>query len=281
MYKIFFTILTILLLVSTVFMAIISPKMHKNIFLFDSGLNVVLQQNDNVKTEVVPTKINTVQQQTTPQKSIVAVKDTIVDKAVNVVQKPVNVEKAKVNVVQQPVKVQPQKAVKTVTAQPKQQQKSTPQPSKSTAKPIQKTQQQPKAQPVTKPAVTKSVKTAAQKEQEELIKWNKWRSDLQNRIMTDVKLPIVKQGTVFRFSFDVDKFGKITNVSTSSDDPNYTPYAIQYIAPVIRSYQGRDFMNFPAGSNRVTTTVSGAWKISDKTTYSTPADYKDVERIRN
>lgn len=255
--------------------------MHKNIFLFDSGLNVVLQQNDNVKTEVVPTKINTVQQQTTPQKSIVAVKDTIVDKAVNVVQKPVNVEKTKVNVVQQPVKVQPQKAVKTVTAQPKQQQKSTPQPSKSTAKPIQKTQQQPKSQPVTKPAVTKPVKTAAQKEQEELIKWNKWRSDLQNRIMTDVKLPIVKQGTVFRFSFDVDKFGKITNVSTSSDDPNYTPYAIQYIAPVIRSYQGRDFMNFPAGSNRVTTTVSGAWKISDKTTYSTPADYKDVERIRN
>ena len=281
MYKIFFTILTILLLVSTVFMAIISPKMHKNIFLFDSGLNVVLQQNDNVKTEVVPTKINTVQQQTTPQKSIVAVKDTIVDKAVNVVQKPVNVEKTKVNVVQQPVKVQPQKAVKTVTAQPKQQQKNTPQPSKSTAKPIQKTQQQPKSQPVTKPAVTKPVKTAAQKEQEELIKWNKWRSDLQNRIMTDVKLPIVKQGTVFRFSFDVDKFGKITNVSTSSDDPNYTPYAIQYIAPVIRSYQGRDFMNFPAGSNRVTTTVSGAWKISDKTTYSTPADYKDVERIRN
>ena len=79
----------------------------------------------------------------------------------------------------------------------------------------------------------------------------------------------------------LDKYGKITNISTWSPDPNYTPYAIQYIAPVIRSYQGRDFMNFPAGSNRVTTTVSGAWKISDKMTYSSPSDYADVEKIRN
>ena len=36
-------------------------------------------------------------------------------------------------------------------------------------------------------------------EQEEEIEWNKWRSNLQNQIMKDVKLPIIPQGTVFKF----------------------------------------------------------------------------------
>ena len=290
MYKAFFSILTILLIVSTVFMAVISPKMHKNILMYDSGLQIVLQDNNTVKNEAAPAQINTVKQQSAPQRPTVSVKDTIADTAVNVVQMPVNVTNTPVNVTRQQANVQPQTVVKTpapktVTKQPPVQKTQSIEP-----KPVQKTETRPKAQPAAKP-VTKTVekqaeskqsaKTAAQKEQEELILWNKWRSDLQNRIMTDVKLPIVRQGTVFRFSFDVDKYGKITNVYTSSDDPNYTPYAIQYIAPVIRSYQGRDFMRFPTGSTRITTTVLGAWKISDKTTYSTPADYKDVEKVRN
>lgn len=99
--------------------------------------------------------------------------------------------------------------------------------------------------------------------------------------MTDVKLPIVEQGTVFRFKFDVDKYRKISNLSTWSTSPQYTPYAIQYIAPVIKSYQGRSILDFPAGSNRMVTTVEGGWKISQTSKYSTPADYKDIEKIRN
>ena len=114
-----------------------------------------------------------------------------------------------------------------------------------------------------------------------MILWNKWRSDLQNQIMSDVKLPTVAKGTIFRFSFEVDKYGKISNIKTWSENSMYTPYAIQYIAPVIRSYQGKDILNFPKGSNRYTTTVEGGWKISDKTKFSTPDDFEDVEKIRN
>ncbi|MBO6257041.1 hypothetical protein J6N69_03275 [bacterium] len=124
----------------------------------------------------------------------------------------------------------------------------------------------------TKPVVL----TAAQEE----IAWNKWRSNLNNQIMKDSKLPTMPNGIIFKYKFTVDKYGKISNVQTSSTTPGYTPYAIQFIAPVIRSYQGRAILNFPTGSNRTSTEVSGAWKISSSSKLSTPDDYHDIEKIR-
>ena len=97
--------------------------------------------------------------------------------------------------------------------------------------------------------------------------------------MKDSRLPIVPNGTVFKFSFTVDKYGKVTNVKTWSTNSAYTPYAIQYIAPAIRSYQGRSILNFPLGSNRVITDVTGGWKISSTAKYSTPQDYNDIEKV--
>ena len=279
MYKTFFIILAVLLLAATALMATFAPKMHKSIFLYDSGLQIALQKTENVQTKVTQTKINTVKQQLKPQKTLVAVNDNIVDTAVNIVNTPQKLSPKAVNIEQQPANIQQQK--QTTKSSAPQTTKSKQQPAKTIPQPAGKKVTQTETKQEVKKQTAQSVKTAAQKEQEELILWNKWRSDLQNRIMQDVKLPIVQQGTVFRFAFDVDKYGKITNISTWSDNAMYTPYAIQYIAPVIRSYQGRDFMNFPTGSNRVTTRVEGAWKIADKTTYSTPADFKDVEKIRN
>lgn len=137
----------------------------------------------------------------------------------------------------------------------------------------------------TTPAKTTTATTTPPKQrvltaEEEEIAWNIWRSNLQNKIMTDVKLPAIPHGTVFRFTFDVDKYGKITNVQTWSETSKYTPHAIQYIAPVIRSYQGRTILNFPAGSARTTTKVVGGWRISANTKLSTPQDYNDTERIK-
>lgn len=116
-------------------------------------------------------------------------------------------------------------------------------------------------------------------EQEEEIEWNIWRSNLQNQIMKDVKLPIIPQGTVFKFEFDVDMYGKVSNVQTWSLTSFYTPYAIQYIASVIRSYQGHSILNFPTGSSRTQTHVKGGWKIAESVKYSTPKDYNDTERV--
>ena len=261
MYKVFFIILAVILLISTVLFGVFAPKMHKNIFLYDADLKIVLKENDNVKTDLIPTRINTVQNRFVDKKTVVSTSNTIVNTPAKIKETPLKADTSST--------VKPQVNNQNVR-------NNQPEAKNTADKPVPKTSVKPD-----KTSVPQQVQAAPQTKQQELILWNKWRSDLQNRIMRDVKLPIVKQGTIFKFSFDVDKNGKITNVSTWSTDPVYTPYAIQYIAPVIRSYQGRDFMSFPSGSNRVTTTVSGAWKISDKTTYSTPEDYKDIEKIRN
>lgn len=149
---------------------------------------------------------------------------------------------------------------------------------KTTVVKLQKTN---KYKPVTenkKNTVKTENKILTQKQEE--IEWNKWRSNLQNQIMRDVKLPIMPQGTIFKFEFDVDKYGKISNVQTWSQTSQYTPYAIQYIAPVIRSYRGHEILNFPNGSNRTKTHVTGGWKIAANVKYSTPKDYNDTETIK-
>jgi len=234
--------------------------MHKKVFIYDSAYEVVTEKEDIKTTQTMPSQV-------------IAKQQTKVDKPVTkTISKPVQ----KTNTVKQQVSqktntsVAPQK-VKTVTT------------NKLTTENKQTTQ--PKAPPKQQTVKTTTVATEPKVisetkriEQEEIL-WNKWRSSLQNKIMADSKLPVVPQGTVFKFSFDVDKYGKISNLQTWSQNPIYTPYAIQYIAPAIRSLQGRSILNFPTGSNRVATTVHGAWKISQTSKYSTAADFNDSERV--
>lgn len=125
---------------------------------------------------------------------------------------------------------------------------------------------------------TKTERTLS--EHEETIAWNKWHSDIQNSLMNDVKLPYVPIGIVFKFSFTVDKYGKISDIKTWSTTPQYTPYAVEFIAPVIRSYQGKSILTFPKYSKRVVTIFNGGWKISNNSKYSTAADYNDIERYK-
>ena len=138
----------------------------------------------------------------------------------------------------------------------------------------------------TKPAVKnvekKSAPPVVVTQSEETIAWNKWHSDLQNSIMRDTRLPIVPSGTKFYFTFTVDKNGKITNIKTWSDTPEYTVYAIQYIAPVIRGYQGKDILTFPESSQRTVTDFEGRFKTSRnaENKYSSSSDFNDSETIR-
>lgn len=144
-----------------------------------------------------------------------------------------------------------------------------------TTTPAVKVQTQAPAVKVQTPTATKVLTP-----KEEEIAWQIWRSNLQNKIMQDAKLPNVPQGTIFKFTFDVDRYGKVTNIHTScTNNVQYTPYAIQYIAPVIRAYQGRSILNFPEGSKRQTTSFVGSFKVSNSSRYSTAGDYRDTERI--
>ncbi len=115
-------------------------------------------------------------------------------------------------------------------------------------------------------------------EEEEIIAWNKWRSDLQNKLMKESKMsaPI---GTSFEFSFTVDKFGNISNLKTWSSNPSYTPLAVNIIKPLLLSYQKTTILKFPDGSKRVITNVNGGFTMARSSRYSSPSDYNDYERV--
>lgn len=143
---------------------------------------------------------------------------------------------------------------------------------KPTTQPQQQIQQKPKPQQVQN--------NAPLTEAEEVIVWNKWRSDLQNKVMRDSRIA-APRGTVFRFSFTVNKFGQMSNLKIWSDTPGYTNYAIQALKPLLLSYQGKPILNFPARTKRITTNVEGAFAISNQDRFTTPNDYSDIERVRN
>lgn len=140
------------------------------------------------------------------------------------------------------------------------------------------TQPQQQIQQKTKPQQVQN--NAPLTEAEEVIVWNKWRSDLQNKVMRDSRIA-APRGTVFRFSFTVNKFGQMSNLKIWSDTPGYTNYAIQALKPLLLSYQGKPILNFPARTKRITTNVEGAFAISNQDRYTTPNDYSDIERVRN
>lgn len=247
MYKIFFTLITTLLIITSLCIGVFKPQMHKTVMIYDSDYKIVESAPKVETVKNIPTQSNTPKVETKTSKI-----------------KQESKKNTSTNKVTQTVKKEPKKV----------QQENTKNETKTVTLP-QSIQQI--VQNKTEPA--KEVVQIQEETEEELILWNKWRSNIQNSIMNDVNLPYIQEGTIFRFSFEVDKYGKITNIKTWSLTPNYTPYAIQYIAPVIRSYQGRSILEFPTGSNRFSTIVEGGWKISKITKYSTPEDYRDTEKV--
>ena len=271
MYGLLFTLIAGILGLTTIGICALQPQMHKTFFVYNSDY-VIVEPADKVEVvKNLPTQVNQPQKE---EKKVTVQK--VVKSVPKTTQKPV--EKKVVKNSPQPVqKIQTsQQTVNPLLSILKETSTTESAQQKVVEKNVQTALQSVKKEE-TKPAA-KTV-TEEEKARQEVILWNKWRSNLQNKIMSDVKLPIMPEGTIFKFSFDVDRYGKISNVKTWSLTPAYTPYAIQYIAPVIRGYQGRDILNFPEGSNRFSTTVEGGWKISQTAKFSTPEDFKDAERV--
>ena len=116
-------------------------------------------------------------------------------------------------------------------------------------------------------------------EREEIVVWNVWRSNLQNQIMQDTQVS-APLGTVFKFSFTVDKKGRISNLRTWAQPSIYNNVAINYLKPLIQSYQGKPILTFPSRTKRVITDVTGGFTISTEDKFSTPSDFSDIERIK-
>ena len=206
-------------------------------------------------------------------------------------------QKVIVQVIEEHVKTQP-KTIQTTKQQPATVTKVVSQPVQTTStqnsnqelldrilknaeKPVVE-QEKPKVQQPTRPAQqvkTVKIEDKPLTEEEEIIVWNKWRSDLQNQVMRDSKIS-APYGTTFNFSFTVDKNGNVSNINTWSDDNNYTPLAKRVIKPILTSYQHTAILKFPARTKRTIVNVTGGYTMSNTDRYSTPGDYSDYERIR-
>ncbi len=140
------------------------------------------------------------------------------------------------------------------------------------------TQTQPRTQRQ-KPAANPNFKNPYMTEQEEIIAWNKWRSNLQNQIMRDSQIDYAPLGTLFLFTFVVDKYGNISNIKVECSNPNYMDIARNNVKPAIANLQKKPILNFPKGTQRTSTVVTGLFLIGTQERYSTPNDFSDYERV--
>lgn len=139
--------------------------------------------------------------------------------------------------------------------------------------------QQQQTKPQTSTVKNNNFKNPYMTEQEEIIAWNKWRSNLQNQIMRDSKIDYAPLGTLFMFTFVVDKFGNISNIKVECSNPNYMDVARNNIKPAIANLQKKPILNFPRGTQRTSTVVTGLFLIGTQERYSTPNDFSDYERV--
>lgn len=113
---------------------------------------------------------------------------------------------------------------------------------------------------------------------DELIAWNTWRSNIQNRIMDDSNVT-ANYGTVFLFSFKVSESGYISNIKIICTEFTNTR-AIAAVKKAILNLQGKPILNFPKNSNRKVVEFTGGFMMGDVLQYSTPDNYNDYEQVR-
>ena len=116
-------------------------------------------------------------------------------------------------------------------------------------------------------------------EEEEIIAWNVWRSNLHNQIMKDSNIGYSPYGTTFKFSFIVDKFGNISNIKVDVNPSQYIDIARNGVKPAISNLQNKPILNFPKGTKRTSTVVNGSFAVGTVNRYSTPKEYSDYERV--
>lgn len=265
--------------VSTFWVMVKNPYMHKQILITDANYTFVEEETaPPMPVKIQPQNIET--QQNIQLQNKVAPKPS---PSINKNKQPQQL--------QQPQKKQREPVVKK--------QPPTKPVDKKTQKPPVKNNTVNKT-PVKKPAVEKTIvkevkKTAPQKiatqkpvepvkqetltEREEVIAWNNWRSQIQNQVMTDTKIG-APMGTQFLFSFTVDKFGNMSNVKVWSQNPVYTDLGVRVVKPVLMGYQNKPILNFPEGTKRVITNVTGGFYIATNTKYSSSKDYSDFEKVK-
>lgn len=226
------------------------------------AIDVYNKEQSNIKyvqpqeTKVVKKEVKIQEQPTSNKASQMELLQRVLKNSENaqVVKQPTETKTTKTVKVEEPKTTQP----KTVQTPPKQE-------------PVQqKTVQTQKPKSSTNPYMTA---------EEEIIAWNIWRSNIQNQIMRDSNIDFAPLGTVFMFSFVVDKFGNISNIKVECSHPSFMDVARNNVKPAIMRMQKKPILNFPKGTQRTSTVVTGLFLIGTQERYSTPDNYSDYERV--
>ena len=259
MNKFLSSIIILIVFVSTVAVGLIKPVLHKQVMVVDSKYAFVDEVKKEPPVQKIEKKVQPKLVQKVEQKPVQKIQQSRKSETKKVVEQKKEPKKEK------PVSVQqPKKEEVKLKEELKIEEKITPE---------EKVEEQAFVVKEPEPAKIKELT-----EEEEIIAWNKWRSDLQNQIMKDTNI-MAPIGVSFKFSFTVDKFGNLSNVKVWSETPSYTDMAIGAMKPVIMSYQRTPILVFPEGTRRVITNVAGGFVMSQETGYSSPSDYSDYERV--
>lgn len=112
--------------------------------------------------------------------------------------------------------------------------------------------------------------------------WSTWRSNFINKITDDSvyidSLNNYPQGSMFSYSFMVDNTGRIYEIKVKSFQLSQEDK--DKVAQLIKSYEHKNITKFPPNSKRKMVRVSAILLFADKTEYSRPSDFHDLEQIR-
>ena len=125
-------------------------------------------------------------------------------------------------------------------------------------------------------------------EYQETIIWNQWRANVCNKVTQNLDkkfASVIPQGTIYTYSFNVDKNRRITNVSVKISRGyinSTTNQGIYMIQQAINSLNLSSVLNFPSGTQRTSVTVESGIERSAEINTSTQldaSDFNDTETI--
>ena len=286
----------VLFVVLTIITIRIHPEIHQPMVIEDADFKLV-RVSDTITSQTTP--ITTVRPTVTQQTVTVEPQQTKqVQQSVNIAT-PKATETPKYVQVETPQQTRPVKIklpkkdtqAQTVVQEPSQNEllqrllntdiedtKALEENSRKLAQSMQKNNRAPQ-QTYKQPQQTSTHKNPYMTEQEEIIAWNRWHSNIHNQVMKDSNAGVAPYGTVFSFSFLVDKYGNVSNVKVSCSNNYCMDIARDNLKPAIMHLQRKPILNFPRGTQRTSTVVSGSFLIGSEDRFSTPSNFSDYERV--
>ena len=286
----------VLFVILTIITIRIHPEIHQPMVIEDADFKLV-RVSDTITSQTTP--ITTVRPTVTQQTVTVEPQQTKqVQQSVNIAT-PKATETPKYVQVETPQQTRPVKIklpkkdtqAQTVVQEPSQNEllqrllntdiedtKALEENSRKLAQSMQKNNRAPQ-QTYKQPQQTSTHKNPYMTEQEEIIAWSRWRSNIHNQVMKDSNAGVAPYGTVFSFSFLVDKYGNVSNVKVSCSNNYCMDIARDNLKPAIMHLQRKPILNFPRGTQRTSTVVSGSFLIGSEDKFSTPSNFSDFERV--